>query len=148
MIGYSILGGILLGIGLGIAGVGEPYTYIREAEAATSTPEVEVMLVLDYSDPKDIEQLIRNTFPEAPNTAVAIAMAESELNTNAFNGEAHIGCNGSIGVFQIACVHNRKDPQALRDVETNIKKAREIYLREGWKPWGAYTDGRYKAYLK
>jgi len=147
IIGYSILGGISLGIGLGIAGVGKPYTYIKEAEAATSTAEVKVMLVLDYSNPKDIEKLIRETFPESPNTAVAIAKAESEMNSKAFNPESHIGCNGSIGVFQIACVHNRKDPQALHDVETNIRKAREIYLREGWKPWGAFTDGRYKKYL-
>jgi hypothetical protein len=108
---------------------------------------------MDYSDPKDIESLIRRTFVEEPNTAVAIAKAESELNTNAFNGEAHIGCNGSIGVFQIACVHNRKDPQALRDVEFNIKKARAIYLEtkartgNGWTQWGAYTDGRWKQYL-
>lgn len=137
------------------AGVGQPYEYVKTAEAATSTPEeIEVILVLDYSNPKDIEKLIRDTFPEEPNTAVAVAKAESEMNINVrVNPEWHDGCQGSYGIFQIACVHNRKDPNALKDVEFNIKKARAIYLEtkqrtgNGWLQWGAYTDGRWKQYL-
>ena len=85
---------------------------------------------------------------ELDDKAVAIARAESELNPKAFNPEWHRGCSGSIGVFQIACVHKRSNPESLKDVEINIKKAREIYLREGWKPWGAYTDKRYLLYLQ
>lgn len=125
-----------------------PVVEIAQAETvATTTPEeIKVLLVLDYSNPKDIEQLIRQTFPEEPNTAVAIAKAESELNPNAINPERHDGCNGSIGIFQMACVHERKG-ESLKDVETNIKRARELYLSEGWRPWGAFTDGRWRGYL-
>jgi len=94
-----------------------------------------------------IEQEIRATFPEEPNTAVAIAKAESGLNANAYNPESHINCDGSIGVMQIACVHNRHDPEALKNVEYNLKVARKIYDAEGWKPWGAYTNKRYLQYL-
>ena len=153
IIGLSILGGITLGIFIDL--YLSPVVEIAQAETvATTTPqEIKVLLVLDYSNPKDIEQLIRQTFPEEPNTAVAVAKAESELNTKAFNPEAHRGCMGSVGVFQIACVHNRSNPNALKDVEFNIKKARAIYdetkarTGNGWLKWGAYTDGRYKSHL-
>ena len=147
IIGYAVLMGIVLGIFIHLWSA--PLVVIREAEAATTTPEVVekvVMIEVEYSK-EGIERLIRETFPEAPNTAVAVAKAESELNSDAFNPEAHVGCNGSIGIFQMACVHNRKDPEALKDVETNIKRARALYLQEGWKPWGAYTDGRWRQYL-
>lgn len=137
--------GVLLGLYLDAH---RPVTEVAHAEEAVATTTEQVVILEVIYDEAGIEQLIRETFPETPNTAVAIAKAESELNANAYNPEAHRGCNGSIGVFQIACVHKRSDPESLKDVETNIKKAREIYLREGWKPWGAYTDGRYKQYLE
>ena len=144
IIGFSILGGITLG--LLIDRLQEPITYVKVAEAQEVEQE-QVALIRVVYDKAGIERLIRETFPEEPNTAVAIAKAESGLVATAYNPEAHRSCNGSVGVFQIACVHTR-DKESLKDVETNIKKAREIYLREGWRPWGAYTDGRYKEYLK
>ena len=122
-----------------------PILFIKEAEAATSTPEIRVRIEVVY-DEAGIERLIRETFPETPNTAVAIAKAESGLNPKAYNPESHEWCNGSIGIFQMACVHARKG-EKLTDVETNIKRARELYLAEGWDPWGAYTDGRWKQFL-
>lgn len=139
----SIFVGIFLGILIDMWS--QPLIYVKEAEAATSTPEITAMIEVVYSK-EGIERLIRETFPETPNTAVAIAKAESGLIATAYNPEAHNGCNGSVGVFQIACVHV-KDKESLKDVETNIKKAREIYLQEGWKPWGVYTSGAYKKQL-
>lgn len=59
--------------------------------------------------------------------------------------DSHKGCKGSFGIFQIACIHD--DSEELYEVEYNIKRARELYDQEGWKPWGAFTDGRYKQYL-
>jgi len=92
-------------------------------------------------------RLIKQTFPEDPNRAVAIALAESGLNPKALNaGDSHKGCKGSYGIFQIGCLHE-KDPRVLYDVEYNIQRARELYEQEGWAPWGAYTDGSYKQYL-
>jgi len=101
-----------------------------------------------------VKSLIRKWFPEEPDVAVAVAMAESQLVPTASNWkDSHRGCNGSFGIFQIACIHDSRDE--LYDVEYNIKRAREIYDtigRDGkpvhWKPWGAYTDGRYLAYLQ
>ena len=73
-------------------------------------------------------------------------MGESELNPQAYNPEGHRGCNGSYGIMQIACLHV-SNPEKLFNVEYNIKVARRIYEAEGWRPWGAYTDGSYLRYL-
>ena len=94
-----------------------------------------------------IEQLIVEYFPEDPQTALAVAKAESELYPRASNwGDSHRGCYGSFGIFQIGCIHG-SSVEDLYDVEYNIKKARQIYNDRGWTAWGAYTDGRYKQYL-
>jgi len=109
------------------------HIYIREIEIV----EVEVT----------IEDKIRQAFPEDPDLFVAIAKAESNLNPRAFNPEGHKGCAGSIGVFQIACLHT-DNPEKLFDVDTNIEYAVLIYGRDGLKPWGAYTSGAYKRFLQ
>lgn len=150
LICLSITGGILLGFILDSQN--QPIVYV--VEASVEQPREKVVLIEVVYDKAGIERLIRATFPETSNTAVAIAKAESELNPKAYNGEAHKGCNGSIGVMQIGCVHNRSNPKALHDVAFNLKKARAIYddslarTGNGWLPWGAYTDGRYKQYLE
>jgi len=86
------------------------------------------------------------TFPEDAELMLAIAKAESHLNPDAYNPEFHRGCQGSIGLFQIACVHT-DNPDDLFDIDYNLQVAREIYEREGVQPWGAYTDRRYLAFL-
>ena len=92
-------------------------------------------------------KLIRDTFPEDPYTAVAVATAESGLYQFALNSkDSHKGCTGSYGIFQIGCLHE-SDPNVLYDVEYNVKRAREIYDESGWQPWGAYTNGSYKTKL-
>ncbi len=77
--------------------------------------------------------------------AYAVMMAESRADADAYNGERHRTCNGSVGLFQIACIHD--DTEKLLDAKYNIAKAYEIYSKSGWKPWGAYTDKRYLQYL-
>ncbi len=96
-----------------------------------------------------IKQLIRETWPEDPNTAVAVAMAESGLKPYALNAQdSHRGCKGSYGIFQVGCLHE-SDPSQLYDVEHNIKRARQIYDDAGgWSPWGAHTNGSYMAYMR
>lgn len=79
------------------------------------------------------------------DTAMAVMMAESGGNPDAYNPEAHNGCNGSVGLFQIACVHD--DKKKLFDPEYNVQRAYEIWSEQNWEPWGAYIDGRYLAYL-
>jgi hypothetical protein len=155
IIGYSILGGILLGIGLGIAGVGEPYTYIKEVEAATSTPEeIKVMLVLDYSDPKDIEKLIRDTFVGEEDLAVAIVKSEGGLVEEI---QSHFVKNGvrepSFCAFQVHEPSWMKRAKELGygDYKTNVESCVKMgkYIRDnyGWKQWSGYNNGSYKKYL-
>jgi hypothetical protein len=130
---------IVLG-GLG----GEPDT-----AQADDVPERKVVLIEEKINwtTERIELEIRKTFPEDADVAVAIAKAESELNPNALNPEKHKGCSGSIGIMQIACLHH-ENPEELYDVRENLQTARRIYDAEGWEPWGAYTDFRYKNYLE
>lgn len=84
------------------------------------------------------------------NVAYAVCMGESSGNSNAYNPEAHkdrygrVICNGSRGLFQIACVHH----DSTFDPSGNISAAVRIYNDSGWSPWGAYTSGKYLRYLR
>lgn len=134
----------------------EPVTY-KVAEAYDHPQEPEYILIearINWT-PERIEQEIRDTFPEDPDLAVAIAKAESgsHLKATAYNPEWHDGCQGSYGVFQMACVHG-SDPTKFYDPGYNIKRARELYDsldKNGnplhWKPWGGYSSGGYLKYL-
>lgn len=152
---YSVLGGILFAICFDV--ITRPHVFeVARAQTVAEVvvvPEV-VMIEVEY-ETDGIERKIRETFIETPNTAVAVAKAESGhlLKADAYNPEWHYDskgnkvCQGSYGVMQIACVHNLADPDALFDVEFNLKKAREIYLERGWNPWGGYSNGSWKKYL-
>lgn len=84
-----------------------------------------------------IEEKIERAFPEDPVTAVAIAEAESSLNTEAENlNDSHNGCIGSFGLMQIACIHYDGDSEDLKDIDLNLKIARQIYDQHGWSKWG------------
>ena len=74
---------------------------------------------------------------------VAIAMAESSLNTTA----THTNSNGSVdyGLWQI----NTVNADALRlgnwqDPATNARMAKMIYDRQGLKAWTVYNTGAYQ----
>lgn len=125
---------------------------IEESPKEESPKEVKIKV--RYSE-SSIEQRIRDTFPETPNTAVAVAKGESgpSLNLTAYNPEAHrdrngnVICYGSYGVMQIGCVHMMENPDALFDLETNLRVARQIYDESGWVKWGAYTSGGWEKHL-
>lgn len=142
--------GVCIGIFLGLLidtaqrTMEEPIIYTAHAQEV-APKEVLIEVRINWTKER-IEEEIRKTFPEDPERAVAIAKAESGLRIDAVNPEQHKGCKGSIGIMQIACVHNIEDIDALKDPIVNLKKAREIYDREGWQPWGAYTNGSYKLY--
>lgn len=127
---------MLLSLVLGL----EAQIALIETAEATTTPAVLI-------EPPTIEDKIR-AYDWDDNVAIAIATAESSLNPKAYNDEWHNGCQGSFGVFQTACIHNIENPNALYDEDFNIKKAYEIYSKEGWRPWGAYNNGSYLKYLK
>jgi len=85
-----------------------------------------------------------NQYPWDTRVAMAVMTAESGCNPYAANwGDRHASCIGSFGLFQLACFWT----SAPYDPATNVAKAYEIYSRSGWRPWGAYTSGKYLRYL-
>lgn len=89
-----------------------------------------------------IEEYIRSKSWDG-DVAYAVMMAESRERPTVVNPEQHRGCRGSVGLFQIACIHD--DVEKLKDPYYNIDRAHEIWQQQGWRPWGAYTN---KSYLK
>jgi len=94
---------------------------------------------------KPIQEKIKETFPECPDIALAIAIAESKLNPNAVNTGNK---NGSVdrGIFQINSIHGHGEE--LFNADTNLQIARKIYDKNGWKAWSAYKNGAYLRHLK
>lgn len=150
MIIASMIGGILLDIK-----IAEAYEYTEVLEIAVAeVPKQEVMIEVMYS--KDgIERLIRETFHEAPNTAVAIAKCESGLDADI---QSHhtltYGREQSYGVFQIHAKDHDRTATRLgfedykTQVEDNIQMARHLYDSRGnFKDWTCYNTGEYKKYL-
>jgi soluble lytic murein transglycosylase-like protein len=96
--------------------------------------------------------LIKKSFTK-PELMLAIAQAESGLNPQAYNPEWHYDrngnkvCQGSYGLFQIACVNYEGDPANLFDPELNIEIAKQVLTSQGIKAWGAFTDSRYLEYM-
>lgn len=87
-----------------------------------------------------MKALIRATFPEAPQTALAVANCESGLNAKAYNPNNKNGSTDG-GLWQINSVHDKR-LEALGldkfDPEDATKFARMLYEESGWKPWVCY----------
>lgn len=90
-----------------------------------------------------IEELIESVFGEEADTAKKVAFAESGMRHDAISWT---GC--CVGVFQIhEYAHRYKIPATtredriewLKDVENNIKTAKQIYDTSGWYPWEVCT---------
>lgn len=81
-------------------------------------------------------------------TIVAIAMAESGLNTAAYNGNDPYG--GSFGLYQINGSHFsdtlngvKGSVAAFNDPSQASKFAFGIWQQQGFRPWSTFTDGKY-----
>ena len=98
---------------------------------------------------------LNNAGENAIVTALAVAMAESSLKSDADN----FNDDGSVdyGLFQINSIHK---PPTMSDFvwktrmltpQLNVNEAYRIYQGSGdsrnFAPWVAYTNGRYKRYL-
>lgn len=80
----------------------------------------------------------------------AIGIAESSGNPRAVNPGNPPGKEFSVGLWQINMkAHGTKygTEEQLKDPVTNAKAALDIFRRQGFRAWGAYTDGRYKTHL-
>jgi len=85
-------------------------------------------------------------FPD-PQLAMAIALAESSGRERVINHNPPR--EHSVGLWQInTLAHPQYSEADMLDAEKNARAAYEL-SRGGtnWSAWGAYTDGRYKAYL-
>lgn len=107
------------------------------------TPLVVTPATLNYTPYQPVETLIAQTFPEAPETMVAIARCESGLKQE-INGKNVVSHTNDYGLFQI----NEKvwdahfQEQGIdykNSLEDNIKAARQVYDIQGVKAWVCYT---------
>jgi len=86
-------------------------------------------------------------------TAVAVALAESSGNPQAYNPERAAGApegQGSFGLWQIYLhAHPEFRGQNLFDPQTNAAAAYAIYAAAGhsFRPWSTFTAGAYLAHL-
>lgn len=87
-------------------------------------------------------------------TAKAVMRAESGCRSDAV-GDNHITYvqNGitygmSCGLFQIRILPGRDSCEAYKDPSHAIKKAGLMFKGQGWKPWSAFTNGKYKQFLQ
>jgi len=118
-----------------------------------------------------IEVSIRETFPEDPGTALAIAKGESGLDPYAIGYNCHyykengkrysasckkedIGKHWSVdcGLWQINIIA-KECPKHLFNPEVNTQEARKKYdtvwngVQRKWSPWVAYWNGQYKNHM-
>ena len=126
-------------------------TEIYEAEAREPIKVVQIIEV--KTDNPEVEQKIREAFPDNYEVMLAVFQAESELYEYAHNPEKHYDRNGNVvcessrGIAQIACVNYQGDLDDLYDVDINLEVARQVYDTQGIKAWGSFTDKRYLAYI-
>ena len=95
--------------------------------------------------PPSIEDKIKKAFPKNYETMIAIAKAESRLIPTA----EHTNKNGTrdVGLFQINSIHGY-DSEKLKDVDFNLRVAREVLDNQGLMAWSVYNNGSYKQFLK
>lgn len=149
----SVLGGILLGIGIDYVTNKEThYAYAREEMVETPKPEI-VLIRPEWTD-SYVEEQIRRVFPEDPETAIKIARCENGWNKKRgykvdiqSQHTLSYGQEESYGIFQI---HARDWDKTARQLgydkyrtepEDNIAMARYIYEKAGkrWGDWSCYT---------
>jgi hypothetical protein len=147
----TVVGGVLIDIQ-----IAEAYK-VEEVQAVTVEvkPQVALIEVVYNWTPERLEQEIRETFKEAPNTAVAIAKAEGGLKVEIRSqNKLSYGQEKSYCTFQIhAPDHDATAKKlGLGDYRTNpkscVKLAYHIYKDAGgFSPWTEYRNGGYKKYL-
>ena len=131
--------GLTLGVLLGNVGdivyqnMSKPYVYASEYEEEVVEPkEVLIGTKIDWTRERIIKE-IRDTFPEDPDTAVAIAKCESGLNPNA------VGPTDDHGIFQLHAPSHGLEDIDVYDPKENIAFARKLYDERKWLPWVCYT---------
>lgn len=136
--------GILVGIGCDVWYQNSNHKIIYEAEAAEPR-EVLIGVKIDWTEER-IERAIRETFPEMPNTMLAVAKCESGLNQEA---KSHTNDFGLMQIneaswHQVALELNLDYKSSIED---NLKMARHIFEVQGVTAWVCFNKGLHKKYL-
>ena len=122
---------------------GVPVKAVAYQAIEHSAPQKAIESETPMPSSSQLALLIKKTFPEDPETMLAIAKSESgqNLDPNATN----INKNGSkdCGLFQINSVHGY-DCEWLKNPANNMKAAREVYEKQGLTAWVSYNTGNYK----
>lgn len=119
-----------------VIGVTALLLYALTAHAETIVYEAPVEEIIKE---KTIEEKIREIFPEDPDTALAIAKCESNLNPLA------ISHTNDGGIFQINWIHDTRLAKLGLDkfnVDDNLKFARILYDERKWLPWTCFKKIR------
>jgi len=112
----------------------------------------------------NVKRLIRETFPEDPETAIAVAMAESGMRMvqsrhtypKDMDGQKSGSRERSFCIFQIhepahAATATRLGYENYKtDIEDCVKMARVVYEQAGhsFKPWTVYQKKMHLAYVR
>lgn len=114
----------------------------------TETPKVETQYVQEKKTVKEIdnimstEEYVREYFKDIP-IMIQIAKCESTFRQLKANGEVHRGRvnNADVGVMQINEYYHldtaEKKDLDLYTIVGNTAYARDLYMREGTKPWAS-----------
>lgn len=108
---------------------------IVEVANAQEPEEPKTVLIEEHivwSEDRIIEE-IEKTFPEDPQTALAIAKCESGLKPNA------VGPTNDHGIFQLHEPSHDLSEIDVYDPKENIAFARKLYDESGWQPWVCFT---------
>lgn len=85
--------------------------------------------------------------------AVAIALAESGGDSNAYNPETAAGTPEGMGSYGLWQIYLNDHPEFrdvnLYDPQTNADAAFSVYQKAGnsFKPWSTFKSGKYQDYL-
>ena len=99
---------------------------------------------VDVNDSKTLLGIYSSTYGWNYKTAYAVMLAESGGNPKAINAEWHYKngkpiCQGSFGLFQLACLHGTKED--LLNPRKNIEIAYALWEKEGFYPWSVCKNG-------
>ena len=140
-------------------------TYEAErADFLENKERLEKLIGSYWREDENVIRLIRETFPEMPNTAVAVAMAESGMRMVQSNHKYPKDMDGQkVGSRERSwCIYQIHEPahdatavqlgyeNYKTDVEDCVKMARVVYEQAGnsFRPWTVYTKKLYLAYVR
>lgn len=134
-----------------------PYTS-RRIEFKNSKGQVAGRVGPTYLHADEAARMLLNAgFSVKENAVIALAvMKEESLLSPDAEGDLLIQdaeWGPSIGVMQIRSrkaekgTGSQRDADVLRDPKRNIAEAKALFDTQGFRPWGAYSSGRYRKHL-